>query len=55
MPGRPFLVFCYLYLFRLGILDGRAGLTYCILRSIYEYMIDIKVKELRRRKEGLPV
>lgn len=55
MPGRPFLVFCYLYLFRLGILDGRAGLTYCILRSIYEYMIDIKVKELRRREEGLPV
>ena len=55
MPGRPFLVFCYLYLFRLGILDGRAGLTYSILRSIYEYMIDIKVKELRRREKGLPV
>lgn len=55
MPGRPFLVFCYLYLFRLGILDGQAGLTYCILRSIYEYMINIKVKELRRREEGLPV
>lgn len=55
MPGRPFLVFCYLYLFRLGILDGRAGLTYCVLRSIYEYMIDIKVRELKRREEGLPV
>lgn len=55
MPGRPFLAFCYLYLFRLGILDGRAGLTYCILRSIYEYMIDIKVKELQRREKGLPV
>ncbi len=55
MPGRPFLVFCYLYLFRLGILDGRAGLTYCILRSIYEYMIDIKLKELRRREKGLSI
>ena len=55
MPGRPFLAFCYLYLFRLGILDGLAGLTYCILRSIYEYMIDIKVKELQRREKGLPV
>jgi len=55
MPGRPFLVFCYLYLFRLGILDGQAGLIYCILRSIYEYMIDIKVKELRRREKGLSV
>jgi len=55
MPGRPFLVFCYLYLFRLGILDGRAGLIYCILRSIYEYMINVKVKELRSREKGLPV
>jgi len=55
MPGRPVLVFCYLYLFRRGFLDGRSGLIYCILRSIYEYMIDIKVRELRRRENGLPV
>jgi len=39
----------------MGFLDGRAGLIYCILRSIYEYMIDIKVRELRRRENGLPV
>ncbi len=38
----------------LGILDGKPGLTYCILRSIYEYMIDVKVKELRSREKGLP-
>ena len=55
MPGRPVLVFCYLYLFRRGFLDGRSGLIYCILRSIYEYMIDIKVRELRRRANGHPV
>jgi len=55
MPGRPVLVFCYLYLFRRGFLDGRSGLIYCILRSIYEYMIDIKVHELRRRANGHPV
>jgi len=55
MPGRPFLVFCYLYLLRMGFLDGRAGLTYCILRCIYEYMIDIKVKELQRREKGIPI
>jgi len=55
LPLRPFLVFCYLYFFRLGFLDGVPGLTYCRLRSIYEYMIDLKVKELRRREKGLAV
>lgn len=55
MPCRPFFVFMYLYLIRLGLIDGKPGLTYCILRSIYEYMINVKVKELRRREKGLPV
>ncbi len=55
IPGRPLLLFLYLYLFRMGFLDGRAGLTYCILRAIYEYMIDIKLTELRRRNAGLPI
>ena len=55
LPLRPFLVFCYLYFFRFGFLDGVPGLTYCRLRSMYEHMIDVKVKELRRKEKGLPV
>ncbi len=55
IPGRPFAKFVYMYLLRAGFLDGRAGLTYCILQAIYEYMICCKVKELRRREKGLPV
>ena len=55
LPCRPLVVFCYLYFLRLGFLDGGTGLTYCRLRAIYEYMIDLKVKELRRRERGLPV
>ncbi len=55
LPFRPFIVFCYLYFLRLGFLDGFAGLTYCRLRAIYEYMIDVKVKELKRRKRGLSI
>ena len=55
LPFRPLLVFCYLYFFRLGFLDGIPGLAYCRLRSMYEYMIDLKVKELRRREKGLPI
>jgi hypothetical protein len=31
LPGRPLIVFLYLYVFRLGVLDGRAGLIYCRL------------------------
>lgn len=46
LPGRPFLVFCYLYFVRRGFLDGRAGLAYCRLRRIYESMIDIKLQVL---------
>jgi glycosyltransferase involved in cell wall biosynthesis len=46
LPGRPLLVFCYLYLFRLGFLDGAAGYRYCRLRAFYEHLIDIKVDEL---------
>ena len=55
LPGRPILMFCALYFLRLGFLDGRPGFTYCVLRAIYEYMIDCKVKELTRRKQDLPL
>jgi glycosyltransferase involved in cell wall biosynthesis len=53
LPGRPFARFLYVYLVRLGFLDGRAGLTFCVLQSIYEYMIVLKMRELRRRARGL--
>jgi len=48
MPMRPALKFLYMYLFKLGILDGRPGLTYCTLQAIYEYLIVLKVRELTR-------
>jgi glycosyltransferase involved in cell wall biosynthesis len=54
-PGRPVLLFLFMYFLKMGFLDGRAGLIYCTLRAIYEYMIDLKVKELRRRGKGLPI
>ncbi len=49
MPLRPSLVFMYLYICRLGILDGVVGLRYCMLRFIYEIMINTKIKELKHR------
>jgi glycosyltransferase involved in cell wall biosynthesis len=55
LPGRPILKFVYLYLLRLGFLDGRPGFTYCGLQAWYEHMITLKMTEARRRNRGLPV
>jgi glycosyltransferase involved in cell wall biosynthesis len=55
LPGRPALVFLALYLVRGGILEGSAGLTFCLLRAWYEFMIDCKRRELKRRSLGLPI
>jgi len=49
MPGRPILMFVYLYVARMGFLDGIPGLRYSIMRAMYEYMIDLKVIEHRYR------
>ena len=54
LPGRPLLVFSYLYMFRIGFLDGKAGLRFALLRSFYEFLIEAKASELRRRGDGLP-
>lgn len=50
LPFRPWLAFLGLYLVRGGFLDGWAGLQYCRLRSIYEYMIELKMSERRFRE-----
>lgn len=52
MPLRPLLKFLYLYVGKLGFLDGRPGLTYCVMQSIYEYMIVLKMREIRIRERG---
>jgi glycosyltransferase involved in cell wall biosynthesis len=48
LPGRPLIKFLLLYFCRRGFLDGRAGFTYAMLQSFYEYMIVLKSRELRR-------
>jgi glycosyltransferase involved in cell wall biosynthesis len=49
LPFRPLLRFLYMYILRRGFLDGRAGLTYCSLLAIYEFMIVLKLRELREQ------
>ena len=45
LPFRPMIAFLYLYIIRFGFLDGKAGLYYSLLRSFYEFLIDIKADE----------
>jgi glycosyltransferase involved in cell wall biosynthesis len=41
--------FLHAYCIRLGFLDGRAGFHYCLLISMYEYWIEVKIQECERR------
>jgi glycosyltransferase involved in cell wall biosynthesis len=54
MPFRALIVFLYLYVVRLGFLDGRAGFYFSRMRAIYEFLIDLKVLEAKRRRRGCP-
>jgi glycosyltransferase involved in cell wall biosynthesis len=51
LPFRPALKFLYMYLFRLGFLDGIPGYHYCRMMAVYEYLIVVKTAELRRQSE----
>jgi len=46
LPFRPLVKFLLLYVGKRGFLDGRAGFTYAMLQSIYEYFIVLKVREM---------
>lgn len=39
--------FVYAYVFRLGFLDGVAGLYFCGLLAFYEFLIDAKAYEIK--------
>lgn len=50
LPFRPLIKFLILYVGKRGFLDGRAGFTYAMLQSIYEYLIVLKTRELESKK-----
>ncbi|YAF94772.1 MAG: glycosyltransferase family 2 protein [Nodularia sp. CChRGM 3473] len=47
LPARPFLRFLYMYFILGGCLDGRAGMAWCTLQAFYEYLILLKVWEMK--------
>jgi glycosyltransferase involved in cell wall biosynthesis len=40
IPARPLALFGYMYLIRLGVLDGRAGLRFCFFHAWYQATVD---------------
>ncbi len=47
LPARALIKFLWMYLLRLGFLDGRLGFRYCLLHAFYEYQVSLKLEELR--------
>lgn len=47
LPGSPWLRFLYVYVFRLGFLDGRAGLTYAMFKMVQTFHVKAKIAEAR--------
>jgi hypothetical protein len=45
--GRALLRFLWLYVVKRGFLDGRAGLVYCGLIAVHDFLIEAKVAEYR--------
>jgi glycosyltransferase involved in cell wall biosynthesis len=52
LPCRTTIRFVYMYLFRGGILDGKAGFMYCRLLAWYEWLIVLKEREIRAHARG---
>lgn len=46
LPLRPWIRFLYAWLFRGGVLDGRAGFYYCTLLLAHQLELDAKLAEL---------
>ena len=49
LPARPLLRFFYMYFLLGGFLDGHAGFAWCTLQTFYEYLILLKVWEIKSR------
>lgn len=48
LPAKPAVLFLYMYVLRRGFLDGRAGLALCAFHAFQEFMVGLKLAELRR-------
>jgi len=47
IPGWPLLRFLQAYIIKFGFLEGIPGFTYCANMAFYEFLIQIKIRELK--------
>jgi glycosyltransferase involved in cell wall biosynthesis len=47
LPFRPAIKWMYMMFVRRAFLDGRAGMTYAMLQTFYEYLIVLRTRELK--------
>ncbi|MGC1579858.1 MAG: glycosyltransferase family 2 protein [Candidatus Acidiferrales bacterium] len=52
IPAKPVALFAYMYFFRLGFLDGRAGLRFCSYHAWHEFSVAAMQRTLRQPSEG---
>ena len=55
LPGWPMLRFLHAYFLNLGFLEGSPGFIYCVNMAYHEFLISIKMRELKRKKHQLEV
>ncbi|HVT82920.1 MAG TPA: glycosyltransferase family 2 protein [Phycisphaerae bacterium] len=48
LPLKWYFRFLYMYVFRLGVLDGVTGFHFCLFLASYEHQITLKLRELRQ-------
>jgi glycosyltransferase involved in cell wall biosynthesis len=49
LPGWPLLRFTQAYFFNLGFMEGVPGLIYCVNIAYYEFLVQIKMREIRNK------
>lgn len=51
LPARWLFKFVYLYVWKLGFLDGYPGFAYCMLNGFYDFLISVKIVERKGLKD----
>jgi glycosyltransferase involved in cell wall biosynthesis len=51
VPAKPVTTFIYMYVLRLGILDGRAGLRFCFFHAWYQAVVTALTSEARASEQ----
>lgn len=52
LPARWLFKFTYLYVWKLGFLDGYPGFVYCMLNGFYDFLISAKIKEAKAERRA---